>query len=119
MTSAFQQNEEPPILRATGPEDNLLSKDWVAKSAVQRIGVAMIATVFFLGSCFMLLASTLLKTDPSTRALGNFLGPATMFLLGGLAFLIAGIGLFVSIRLMRGVVRSLRRERSHSSQWWA
>jgi hypothetical protein len=94
-----------PILYSRSPTDGLLSKDWVARGTIQRIGATIFATGFFCGSVALFVASLLMRAQTS-EIMGGVLGQIFGTVLAILAFLLACIGMFLTFRLVRGVVRS-------------
>lgn len=98
-------SQDPPRLRTTGPRDNPLSKDWVARGAVQQVGMSLYAVLLVLCSVFTWVAGVAVRTqvsDSVAGVLGQALGIALM-----LFFLLLGCAAaFVATRLIKGVSRS-------------
>jgi hypothetical protein len=97
--------ENTPILRSVGPKDILLSKDWAARGAIQRAGAGILATVFLLASVVLLIASLAVRAQTSEK-IGGVFGLISGMLLALLGCFLAGISMFLSMQLLRGVVRS-------------
>lgn len=97
-----------PILYGSGRKGIFGSEDWVARGTVQKIGATIIATIFFCGSVAFFIAGLLVRAELSENV-GGVLGQILGTLLTLLAFLVACIGIFLTFRLVRGIVRSLRR----------
>lgn len=100
--------QDTPRLPSRGPRDSLLSKDWTARGAVQRVGASIFATVLFLGSVALFVASALLRAQVS-EAVTGILGQLLGFMLALLPFFIACAFTFLAIRLIRGVGRSFHK----------
>lgn len=99
--------DDPPRLRTTGPRDNPLSKDWIARGVVQQVGMSFYAMLLGFCAVGMWVGGAVFGIQVSEAVagvLGKALGTAlTLFL-----FLI-GCGLaFVATRLIKGVGRSFR-----------
>ena len=99
------RGQNVPILYGRSRKDIFGSEDWIARGAIQRIGATIVATVFFGGSIALFVASFLMGTRTSEIA-GGVLGQILGTVLAVLAFLVACIGMFLTFRLVRGVVRS-------------
>lgn len=99
------RGQSVPVLYGRSRKDTFGSEDWVAKGTIQRIAAIMFATVFFCGSIALLFAGVLVRAEIS-QSTGGVLGQAFGIGLALLAFLVAGIGMLLTFRLVRGVVRS-------------
>lgn len=98
--------QNPPILRhPRGRYRGFLSKEWIARGAIQRIGTTIIAICYIFGSVGLFVASFLVRNETSDT-LGEVLGPLSRTLLAVLAFFLACAVMFLAIRLFRSVVRS-------------
>jgi hypothetical protein len=102
------RGQNVPILYSRGRADGLLSTDWVARGTIQRIGATIFATGFFCGSAALFVASLSMRAQTS-EIMGGVLGQIFGIVLAILAFLVACIGMFLTFRLVRGVVRSLHK----------
>jgi hypothetical protein len=103
-----EQYQRPPILRGTGRQGNLLSKDWVARGAVQGIGATIFALVFILGSIALFIGSLLVRAETSD-VMGDVLGPIARTMLAVFGFSIGCVAMFLGVRLLRGVARSFHK----------
>jgi len=99
------RGQNVPILYGRGRKNILGSEDWTARGTIQKIGATIFATGFFCGSVALFVASLLVRAEIS-KSVGGVLGPIFGTVLAVLAFLVASIGMFLTFRLMRGVVRS-------------
>ena len=99
------RGQNVPILYGSDRKDILGSGDWIARGTIQRIGATIFATGFFCGSIALVVASPRLR-DEIWEAIGGVSGQVFGTLLAGFAFLVACIGMFVTFRLLRAVVRS-------------
>ncbi len=102
------RGQNVPILYSTGRKDILGSEDWIARGTIQRIGTIIIATVFFCGSAALVVASPLLR-DEISEMIGGVLGLIVGTGLAAFAILVACIGMFLTFRLVRGVVRAFNK----------
>lgn len=100
--------QDPPRLRTRGPQDSLLSKDWRARGATQRIGATVFATVLLFGSVALVAACVLLRIQVS-EAVGGISGQVLGSAIALFPFLIACVLTFLAIRLIKGISRSFRR----------
>jgi hypothetical protein len=94
-----------PILYSSRRKDIFGSEDWIARGTTQKIGATIFATVFFGGSVALFVASPLVRAEIS-EAVGGVLGRVFGVMLAVLAFVVACAGIFLSFRLMRGIVRA-------------
>jgi len=94
-----------PIPQNRGRYRGFLSKDWIARGAIQRIGTTLIAIGFLFGSVALFVASLPVRNETSDK-LGDVLGPLSGTLLAVLAFFLACAAMFLAIRLLRSVARS-------------
>ena len=99
------RGQNVPILYGRGRKNIFASEDWIARGTIQKIGATIIATVFFCGSVALFVAGLLVRAELS-KTLGGVLGQISGTVLAVLAFLVACIGMFLTFRLARGVVRS-------------
>jgi hypothetical protein len=99
------KGQNVPILYGRGRKDIFCSEDWIAKGAIQRIGATIVAAVFFCGSVALFVASLLIRAQISETVDGVF-GQIFGTVLGVLVLLVACVGMFLTFRLVRGVVRS-------------
>jgi hypothetical protein len=99
------RGQNVPILYGSSRKDIFGSDDWIARGAIQRIGVAVFATGFFFGSIALFVASLFLRGEISENV-GGVLGQIFGFTLAVLAFSVACAGMFLAVRMGRGVVRS-------------
>ena len=99
------RGQNVPILYGSDRKDILGSGDWIARGTIQRIGATIFATGFFCGSIALVVASPRLR-DEIWEAIDGVSGQVFGTLLAGFAFLVACIGMFVTFRLLRAVVRS-------------
>jgi hypothetical protein len=99
------RGQNVPILYGTRRKDIFGSKDWIARGTLQRIGSIMFAAVFFCGSTALFVASPLLR-DEISEMIGGVLGRIVGTGLAAFAILPACFGMFLTFRLVRGVVRS-------------
>jgi hypothetical protein len=94
-----------PILYSSDPKGRFLSKDWVARGALQRIGAIIFGTVFFCGSSGLFFSSFVTRARIAD-ATGGVLGQIFGTILALIAFLVACVGMLLTFRIARGVVRS-------------
>lgn len=99
------RGQNVPILYGRGRKDIFGSEDWTARGTIQRIGATIFATGFFCGSVALFLASLLIRAEIS-EIVGGVLGQIFGTVLAVLAFLVACIGMFLTFRVVRGIVRS-------------
>jgi hypothetical protein len=99
------RGQNVPILYGRGRKNIIASEDWTARGTVQRIGATIFAIGFFCGSVAFAVAGFLVGSKLSENV-GGILGQILGTLLTFLAFLVACIGMFLTFRLARGVVRS-------------
>ena len=102
------RGQNVPILYGDHRRDLFGSEDWIARGTIARIGASLFATVFFCASIALLLASPRLR-DEIWKAIGGVSGQVFGTVLAVLACLVACIGVFVTFRLFRGVVRSFHK----------
>jgi TRAP-type C4-dicarboxylate transport system permease small subunit len=97
-----------PRLRTSGPKDNFFSKNWKARGRVQQVGASLFATLFFVSSLAMIVASAVLQAQVSNAVegiLGRVLGAAVALV----PCLMACALIFFAVRLIKGVNRSLHQ----------
>jgi hypothetical protein len=99
------RGQNVPILYSTRRKDIFGSEDWIARGTIQRIGTIIVALVFFCGSAALFVASPLLR-DEIVETIGGVLGRIAGTGLAAFAILVACIGMFLTFRLVRGVVRA-------------
>ena len=99
------RGQNVPILYSTRRKDIFGSEDWIARGTLQRIGTIIFATVFFCGSAALFVASPRLR-DELSEMIGGVLGRIVGTGLAAFAILVACIGMFLTFRLVRGVVRA-------------
>ncbi len=99
------RGQNVPILYGLGRKNILGSEDWTARGTIQKIGATIFAIGFFCGSVALFVASFLVRAEIS-ETVGGVLGPIFGSLLAVLAFLVACMGMFLTFRLARGIVRS-------------
>ncbi len=97
-----------PILSGTGRKDIFGSEAWIAKGTTQRVGASIFATVLFCGSIALFVASLLLTTETSFMV-GGVLGHVFGLGLSVLAFMVGCMGMFLTFRLVRGIIRSFHK----------
>ncbi len=97
-----------PILYGGGRKDIFGSEDWIGRGPIQRIGTTIFATGFFCASVALFIASFLVRAQIS-GIVGGVFGQIFGTVLAVLAFLVACIGMFLTFRLVRGVVRSFHK----------
>jgi hypothetical protein len=103
------KGQNVPVLYSSRRKDILGSEDWIARGTVQRIGATVFAAGFFCGSVALFVASFLMGVGAQTsEIIGGISGRFFGTMLAILAFLAACVGMFLTFRLVRGVVRSLR-----------
>lgn len=101
-------SQSSPRLRSYGRKDIILSKDWRARGAVQRVGACILATVLLLGSAALFVASALLRAQVSNGVAG-VLGQVSGTALALLPLFIACALTFFAGRLIKGIARSFRK----------
>lgn len=97
-----------PRLRTTGPKDRLFSNDWTARGVVQRVGASIFVALLLITSVGLCTGGIMLRDQVSSAVdgiLGRVLGTAAALL----PFLMACALIFVAVRLIKGVSRSLHR----------
>ena len=99
------RGQNVPVLYGRGRKNIFGSEDWTAQGTIQKIGATIFATVFFCASGALFVASLLVRAEIS-ETVGGVSGLVLGTVLAVLAFLVACIGMFVTFRLVRGVVRS-------------
>jgi hypothetical protein len=99
------RGQNVPILYGRGRKDTFGSEDWIARGTIQRIGATIVAAVFFCASVALFIAGLLIRAQISVTVGGVF-GQIFGTVLAVLAFLVACIGMFLTFRLVQGVVRS-------------
>jgi hypothetical protein len=97
-----------PILYGRSRKDIFGSEEWIAKGTSQRTGAIIFSIVFFCGSVALFFASIVLRAQIA-EATGGILGEIFGIVLGVLAFLVACVGMLLTIRLARGGVRSFHK----------
>lgn len=97
-----------PILYSHGRKDVMGSEVWVAKGTPQQIGAGIFAMVFFCGSVALFVASSLVRAQ-ILKELGGILGQIFAAGLAVLALLAGCLGIVLTFRLTRGVVRSFHK----------
>ena len=97
-----------PLLRASTRKDMLGTENWVAKGTVQRIGATIFAMVFFCLSVGLFAASFFLRQEVLAYT-GGILGEVFGFALVVLALVGATLVMFLTFRIVRGLVRSFQR----------
>jgi len=97
-----------PILSGTGRKNLFASEEWIARGTTQRVGASILAAGFFCGSIALFVASLLL-TAKTSHMVGGVLGYIFGLGLSVLAFLVGCTGMFLTFRLVRGIVRSFYR----------
>lgn len=93
-----------PIVYGRSRKGIFGSKDWVARGTLQRVGASIFAAVFFCGAIALPFAAILVRAEISqTRGIwGQICGIG----LAALAFWVAFAAMLLSLRLVRGIVRS-------------
>ena len=99
------RGQNVPVLYGRGRKGIFGSEDWIARGTIPKIGATIFATVFFCASVALFIASLLVRTEIS-ETVGGVLGPIFGTVLAVLAFVVSCIGMFLTFRLARGVVRS-------------
>jgi hypothetical protein len=99
------RGQSVPILYGRGRKDIFGSEDWIARGTIRRIGAAIFATGFFGVSVALFVASLVVRAHTSEMVAG-LLGQIFGTVLAALVFLVACIGMFLTFRLVRGIVRS-------------
>ena len=102
------RGQNVPILYGQGRKDIFGSEAWIARGTIQRIGATIFAIVFSCGSVALFVASLLIRAEMS-EIVGGALGQIFGTVLAVLAFLVACFVLFLTFRLVRGIVRSFYR----------
>lgn len=94
-----------PILYGQDRKDIFGSEYWVARGTIQKIGVIILATVFFCASGALFVASRSIRAEVSESVNGV---PGQLFgtALAVFAVGVALCGMFLTFRLVRGVFRS-------------
>jgi hypothetical protein len=103
----WYRGQHVPILYSTSRKYTLGSENWIARGTTQRIGATIIAVVFFCGSLALFAASPFLRVE-IVEDVHGILGQIIGALLAVLVVVGAGLTMFLSFRLVRGVVRSYR-----------
>ena len=94
-----------PTLYSSHPKDRFLSRDWVARGTLERIGAIIFGTVFFCGSSGLFFASFVTRSQIADST-GGVLGQIFGTILALVAFLVACVGMLLTFRIARGIVRS-------------
>lgn len=97
-----------PILYGRSRKDIFGSEAWVAKGTAQKIGAIMFAAVFFCGSIALFFAGFLVRGQIA-QSMGGVLAQIFGIGLAVVAFLVGCIAMLLSIRILRGVVRSYHK----------
>jgi hypothetical protein len=100
--------DDLPRLRTTGPKDNLFSKNWTARGGVQRVGASLFAALFLLSSVALFVGGVVVRVQISNVVDGIF-GQALGTSVALLPFLMACALIFVAVRLIKGISRSIHR----------
>lgn len=99
------RGQNVPILYGQGRKDIFGSEYWVARGTIQKIGVIILATVFFCASGALFVASRSIRAEVSefvNGVPGQLFGTALAVFAVGVAL----CGMFLTFRLVRGVFRS-------------
>jgi hypothetical protein len=99
------RGQNVPILCSTRRKDIFGSEDWIARGTIQRIGTIFFATAFFCGSAALFVTSPRLR-DEISEMIGGVSGRIIGTGLAAFAILVACVGMFLTFRLVRGVVRA-------------
>lgn len=94
-----------PILYGSARKDLFGSEAWIATGTIRKVGATIFAAVFFCGSLALFAASLLVRGEISENV-GGVVGQVCGFILAVLSLLIACAGMFLAVRMARGVVRS-------------
>jgi hypothetical protein len=99
------RGQNVPILYGRGRKSIFGTEDWTARGTIQKIGATIFATGFFCASVALFVASLLIRAQVSENV-GGVLGQIFGTVLAVLALVVACIGMFLTFRLVRGIVRS-------------
>jgi hypothetical protein len=99
------RGQNVPILYGSRRKDVFGSEDWIARGTIQRIGTTIFATVFFCASAALVVASPRLRAEIS-EVVGGVSGQIFGTALAVFAFVLACVGMFLTFKLVRGLVRS-------------
>jgi hypothetical protein len=103
------KDKNVPILRVSTRKDMLGTEDWVARGTIQRVGASFSAAVFFCLSAALFVASLYIREEVLAYAGGGIVAQIAGAALTALVVLGASLIMFLSFRIVRGVVRSVRK----------
>jgi hypothetical protein len=102
------RGQKVPILYSTGPKDIFLSKDWIAKGAIQRIGFTIFSLIFLAGSVALFVGSWLVRAQ-TAEMIGGAFGQVTGTVLAVLGLFFGCVAVFLAMKMLRGIVRSFHK----------
>jgi hypothetical protein len=99
------RGQSVPILYGQDRKDIFGSEYWVARGTIQKIGTIILAAVFFCASVALFVASRSIRAEVSESVNGV---PGQLFGTGLAVFavVVALCGMFLTVRLVRGIFRS-------------
>jgi len=85
------------------------TEDWVARGTIQRVGASFFAAVFSCLSAALFVASLYIRGEVLAYAGGGIIGQIAGAAITALVVPGASLVMFLSFRIVRGVVRSFRK----------
>jgi hypothetical protein len=85
------------------------TEDWVARGTIQKVGASFSAAVFFCLSAALFVASIFIRDEVLAYAGKGIFGQIVGAAIPALVFLAASLIMFLSFRIVRGVVRSFQK----------